>query len=90
MKSIRIFFVVALVVFAFVACEKSAIKPSSCSHASSQPETPAADQPINGRVRTSAVTPTVIVNTNTTPDQIVGGGDDDRDGGDKKPKTVGK
>jgi hypothetical protein len=90
MKSLKILFVVLLVVSAFVACEKSNVKPHSCSHSSSQSQPAPNDQPVNGRIKNSAPSSTVTVHSTSTPDEIVGGGDDDRDGGDRKTKTAGK
>jgi hypothetical protein len=91
MKNLRVLFIIAFVVFVFASCEKSETKPK-CSHSSStteqQPTT--GDQNVSGRIKSSASTSgTPVVTETPNPLDIVGGGDDDRDGGDRK-KTVGK
>lgn len=92
MKFIRIFSVFLLLAFVFVSCEKSDIRPMNCgTHETTEVKTNTTNdqqpQQVNGRVMGAA--------DETTPaepeiDDIVGSGDDDRDGGDKKAKAVGR
>jgi hypothetical protein len=93
MKNLKALVISLFVVFAFASCEKSDVKPK-CSHSSSSTEQQPSngDQNVSGRLRSSSPTTgtTLSNNGNINPNDIVGGGDDDRDGGDKKPKTVGK
>ena len=78
MKALKTFFIFVLPLVVFVACEKSDIKPRVCGD--DTPVTQPADEaPVNGRMKASD-------NGLSDPGtgDIVGGGDDDRDGGDKK------
>ena len=90
MKSIKILFTVILSVVIFTACQKSDKKPAACGfEKSGQTETSINTQPA-GRMQGSALSEGGTTKENFVPAEIVGSGDDDRDGGDKKAKAVGR
>lgn len=89
MKILKALLVILIPAFALVSCEKSQIKPS-CSH---EATTPATDNSASdaGKTQTGSkgnkgITTEDAGNDGNGSTSIVGSGDDDRDGGDKKKK----
>ena len=78
MKALKIFLLVLIVGFGVAACEKSTIKP--CTVSEQQSNATVSDQQVNARIKNPTNNGTGDPQTN----EIVGSGDDDRDGGDKK------
>lgn len=85
MKILKILLVLLIPALGFVSCEKSGMKPS-CPASSSQ--TPASDSNKNNVGAKSASFDELSNGSSGSGTEIVGTGDDDRDGGDKKTKKV--
>ncbi len=89
MKTIKIFFVILVPVLGLFSCQKSDIVPKTCGTVSTA-EQPAESAPVNGRLKQVTTSTVTIGEKQPEIDEIVGSGDDDRDGGDKKAKAAGK
>jgi hypothetical protein len=86
MKMFRILALVFVLAVSVTACRKSEIRPHKCGGAEKTEQTETA--PVNGRVGTSSIYQDESVETGEyMVNDIVGSGDDDRDGGDKKAKA---
>ena len=88
MKKLRIFLIILVPVFGLVSCQKTDIVPKSCGTVTT--EQPAETAPVNGRLKSVTTSSVTISEQEPIIDEIVGSGDDDRDGGDKKAKAAGK
>lgn len=89
MRILKILLILLVPALGFVSCKKSELKP--CNHA------PAAAQTNSGNTTTSDVVPVnsrlmspsnadITVTDGNGGTDVLGSGDDDRDGGDKKKK----
>jgi hypothetical protein len=88
MKILKILLILLVPAIGIVGCRKSELKPK-CDH-DNRSSAPAANKPADSNVSNDAnigargMAPTVGDDNNGSP--IIGSGDDDRDGGDKKHK----
>ena len=85
MKILRILFILLIPAFGFVGCQKSDVKPS-CQHEDKSSQ--ASDDNSQGNVgsRTVNMNGDFESGDDEESTDIIGSGDDDRDGGDKKKK----
>jgi hypothetical protein len=92
MKILKIFLILLVPAFGFVGCQKSNMKPSCQGHETNAPEAASKASDDNGsndnqpQSRNASPEENVDGDENTT--DIIGSGDDDRDGGDKKKKLT--
>lgn len=79
MKILKIFLILLLPAMGLVGCKKSDHRPGSCSNHSSKQTN---NETVNAKLTDSA---DELIDESSP---VVGSGDDDRDGGDKKQKKV--
>lgn len=103
MKILKLLFIVLVPALAVVSCQKSDIKPRNCqdhedstpavvskmaNSNSTQSEDNSSGQNSDYNAKTSTNGTVVDTKGSTETTEIIGSGDDDRDGGDKKKKLV--
>jgi len=85
MKILRIILILLIPAFGFVGCQKSDIKPS-CQHEDKSSKESDDNSQNNVGSRTVNSTGDFESGDDEGSTDIIGSGDDDRDGGDKKKK----
>jgi hypothetical protein len=86
MKTIKIIALVFVLALSVTNCAKSKAKPR-CSHEKEQQTQNNTTSTPTGRISSSSMEENQVDLGQDDPKFIVGSGDDDRDGGDKKPKA---
>jgi hypothetical protein len=84
MKILKILFILLVPALGIVGCQKSDIKPDCPNHSESSSKTTNTDESAGSTVGARSANVSFEDEEGTS---VVGSGDDDRDGGDKKKKT---
>jgi hypothetical protein len=84
MKILKILFILLVPALLIVSCRKSDVKPDGSKHECNKSSSTQSSDPNNNNVGQAAGRGTSVDETEPEFGNIVGAGDDDRDGGDRK------